>query len=242
MKNITHKNPISKTLKSKNANFKNSTQKSHTSKLHVKPAKMPTITKVVLFNKPFGVHSQFKKDTDSMRTLADFFDDKSLRVAGRLDADSEGLLVLTNNGQLIHKITTPAKTHQKISPKTYLVQVEGVITDEQLSKLQTGVILKDGKTLPAIAKRLSDEALPIKLWVRNPPIRERKSIPTSWLSLTIFEGKNRQVRRMTASVGLPCLRLIRYGVACFALDDLQQGCSKILILSKKDLQAFGITV
>lgn len=199
-----------------------------------------TKTKLVLFNKPFGVHSQFRQDNDQMQTLAMFFDDKSLRVIGRLDADSEGLLLLTNNGQLVHKIASPPKNNAHKQPKTYLVQVEGIATDQQILALTQGVLLKDGKTLPAIVKRLSEESLPIVLWAREPPIRERKSIPTSWLSLTIFEGKNRQVRRMTANVDLPCLRLIRYSVATFALGNIACGQSRTLWLDPKDLQAFGI--
>lgn len=221
-------------------NPKPSTKSSYQHTSCVRHQKVPTTTKIVLFNKTFGVHSQFKKDNDTMPTLADFIFDKSLRIAGRLDADSEGLLVLTNNGQLVHKIASPPKDTQLAKPKTYLVQVEGIISDVQLHKLQNGVLLKDGKTLPAIAKRLSEQTLPINLWARNPPIRERKNIPTSWLSLTIFEGKNRQVRRMTASVGLPCLRLIRYSVANLTLDNLPQAHSQIYIPSKNDLQKWGL--
>lgn len=174
---------------------------------------------VILFNKPYGVHSQFRKDHEDMATLADFFDDKTLRVAGRLDKDSEGLLVLTDDGRLNHAITTP-KAHTSWG-KTYLVQVENTPTDEQIHALSAGVTLKDGKTLPAIVKVL--DTLPITLWERDPPIRERKSIPTAWLSITIFEGKNRQVRRMTAHVGLPCLRLIRHQVGDWTLGELGVG-------------------
>ena len=174
---------------------------------------------VVLFNKPYGVHSQFRKDDPKMVTLADFFKDKSLRVAGRLDKDSEGLLVLTDDGRLNHTITTPKA--DKAWGKTYLVQVENTPTDEQIHQLQQGVLLKDGKTLPAVIKVL--DTLPITLWEREPPIRSRKSIPTTWLSITIFEGKNRQIRRMTAHVGLPCLRLIRHQVGMWALGELGVG-------------------
>lgn len=223
--------------------------KFHTSKAHSyrsKRARIPADcenAKVVLFNKPFGVHSQFKKDNDAMATLADFFDDKSLRVAGRLDADSEGLLLLTNHGKLIHAITTPptqARPKAK-HPKTYLVQVEGVPTATMLSQLQVGVVLKDGKTLPAQVAHLTEDELPVALWARTPPIRERKSIPTSWLSITIVEGKNRQVRRMTAHVGLPCLRLIRYRVGGFTLahagSQLAVGQSTTIMLSPAQLRA-----
>lgn len=198
---------------------------------------VPSLTKLVLFNKPYGVHSQFRKDNDAMVTLADYFDDKSLRVVGRLDADSEGLLLLTNNGKLANAIANPTAHKQ---PKTYLVQVENLPTYEKLEALRQGVLLKDGKTLPAKVQMLDECQLPILLWNRIPPIRERKHIATAWLKLTIFEGKNRQVRRMTASVGLPCLRLIRYQVADFVVDNLLVGDSKVLFLNEKDLKKFGI--
>lgn len=176
---------------------------------------------VVLFNKPYGVHSQFRKDHEGMMTLMDFFDDKSLRVAGRLDKDSEGLLILTDDGKLNHAITTPKANQARTWGKTYLVQVENTPTEAQLNALRDGVTLKDGKTLPAIVEVL--EELPVELWERNPPIRERQSVPTAWLSITIFEGKNRQVRRMTAHVGLPCLRLIRHQVGNWQLGQLKSG-------------------
>lgn len=198
---------------------------------------MPT---VVLFNKPYNVHSQFRKDHDQMMTLADYFDDKSLRVAGRLDKDSEGLLVLTDNGALNHFITTPP-THGKAKSwgKTYLVQVEHTPTDDQLHALRTGVTLKDGKTLPARILHLDDDNLPIDVWDRHPPIRERKNIPTAWLMITIFEGKNRQIRRMTAHVGLPCLRLIRLQVGSDKLGwhvgDLAVGQSRRIHISHDEL-------
>lgn len=176
-----------------------------------------------------------------MITLADYFNDKSLRVAGRLDKDSEGLLLLTDSGTLNHFITTPppiSKSAKKWG-KTYLAQVENSPTSAQLQALRDGVILKDGKTLPAIVKHLSDEDLPITLWQRNPPIRERKTIPTAWLSITIFEGKNRQIRRMTAHVGLPCLRLIRYQIGTeqlgWNLDGLALGESRKICLSHDEL-------
>lgn len=198
---------------------------------------MPT---VVLFNKPYNVHSQFRKDHDQMMTLADYFDDKSLRVAGRLDKDSEGLLVLTDNGTLNHFITTPP-THGKAKSwgKTYLVQVEHTPTDDQLHALRTGVTLKDGKTLPARILHLDDDNLPIDVWDRHPPIRERKNIPTAWLMITIFEGKNRQIRRMTAHVGLPCLRLIRLQIGSDKLGwhvgDLAVGQSRRIHISHDEL-------
>lgn len=192
-------------------------------------------TKLILFNKPYGVHSQFRKDNDEMATLADFFTDKSLRVVGRLDKDSEGLLLLTNNGKFANAIANPTAHKQ---PKTYLVQVEGTPNDDALQALRNGVVLKDGKTLPAKVSALSESELPIALWERNPPIRERKHIPTTWLSITIFEGKNRQVRRMTASVGLPCLRLIRWQVAEFTLGELSLGEWQELILNRQALARF----
>lgn len=197
--------------------------------------------KVVLFNKPYGVHSQFRRDHATMHTLADFVTDKSLRIAGRLDADSEGLLILTDSGALNHAITTPptSKNHNK-QPKRYLVQVEGVPSAAMLAQLRQGVLLKDGKTRPAQVTQLDDNALPITLWARVPPIRERKSIPTTWLEIAIVEGKNRQVRRMTAHVGLPCLRLIRHQVAGFHLGDLAVGQLRVLHLTWAQLADFGI--
>lgn len=198
-----------------------------------------TDTTLILFNKPFGVHSQFRKDNAAMRTLADFFADKSLRVVGRLDADSEGLLLLTDNGRLNHAIASPDNTRQKHG-KIYLVQVENTPTEVQLQALRAGVILKDGKTLPADVRCVAEDDLPIELWQRDPPIRERKSIPTAWLIITIFEGKNRQVRRMTAHVGLPCLRLIRYRVADFDVANLAVGEYHRLSLTAKELAKYGV--
>ena len=197
---------------------------------------------LVLFNKPYGVQSQFRDDSNNDHTtLSDYFTDKSLRVAGRLDATSEGLLILTDDGRVNKAITHPPKANAgRKQGKTYLVQVEGIPTTEQLNMLRRGVILKDGKTLPADIKHVSEETLPMPLWPRNPPIRERKSVPDSWLMLTIYEGKNRQVRRMTAHVGLPCLRLIRWSVAGFELDDLAVGEFVRIQLSNKQCQQLGI--
>ncbi|WP_350561343.1 pseudouridine synthase [Psychrobacter sp. CAL346-MNA-CIBAN-0220] len=184
---------------------------------------------LILFNKPYGVQSQFRDDGGNAHTtLAPYFTDKSLRVAGRLDATSEGLLILTNDGRVNKAITQPPHTNNfkqnnHKQGKTYLVQVEGLATPTQLAELAAGVMLKDGKTLPATAVLIAESDLPIALWQRNPPIRERKNIPTSWLILTIYEGKNRQVRRMAAHVGLPCLRLIRWSVAGFELGSLGVG-------------------
>ncbi len=170
------------------------------------------MSRILLFNKPYGVVCQFSRD-GLHPTLADYIALPDFYAAGRLDTDSEGLLVLTDDGGLQHQITDP---RHKLA-KTYWVQVEGVPDETALEKLRRGVKLSDFMTLPAEV-RLIDE--PPKLWPRNPPIRERKTIPTSWLELTIREGKNRQVRRMTAAVGLPTLRLIRYRIGEWTLDGL----------------------
>jgi 23S rRNA pseudouridine2457 synthase len=169
--------------------------------------------RILLFNKPFGVICQFSQD-GLHPTLADYIPVPEFYPAGRLDTDSEGLLVLTDDGQLQHRITDPK---HKL-PKTYWVQVEGVPDEGALNRLRSGVSLKDGMTMPAGAN-LMDE--PPGLWSRNPPVRERKAIPTRWLELTIREGKNRQVRRMTAAVGFPTLRLIRYRIGEWTLDGLE---------------------
>ncbi|WP_286739159.1 pseudouridine synthase [Psychrobacter sp. UBA3068] len=201
---------------------------------------------LILFNKPYGVQSQFRDDSNNDHTtLSQYFTDKSLRVAGRLDATSEGLLILTSDGRVNKAITQPptaanfAKNKHK-QGKTYLVQVEGVATTAQLNELASGVTLKDGKTLPATATIVEEADLPIDLWQREPPIRERKNVPTSWLMLTIYEGKNRQVRRMTAHVGLPCLRLIRWSVAGFELGELAVGEFVRLHLNNERCQQLGI--
>ncbi len=173
------------------------------------------MSNLLLLNKPFQVLSQFT-DQDNRQTLKDYITDQpGFYVAGRLDYDSEGLLLLTNDGQLQHRITQP----QFKMPKTYWVQVEGIIDNQALSQLQQGVELKDGKTKPAKASIIPEP----NLWPRTPPIRERKNQPTSWFSLTLTEGKNRQVRRMTAHVGFPTLRLIRAQIGHLALGDLQPG-------------------
>ena len=201
---------------------------------------------LILFNKPYGVQSQFRDDSNNDHsTLSQYFTDKSLRVAGRLDATSEGLLILTSDGWVNKAITQPpsaknfAQNKQK-QGKTYLVQVEGLVSSDQLKQLAAGVQLKDGKTLPATALLVDEADLPIALWQRDPPIRERKSVPTSWLMLTIYEGKNRQVRRMTAHVGLPCLRLIRWSVAGFELGSLGVGEFVRIHLSSERCQQLGV--
>ena len=173
------------------------------------------MSRILLFNKPYGVICQFSRD-GLHSTLADYISVPEFYPAGRLDTDSEGLLLLTDDGKLQHRVTDPK--HKQ--PKTYWVQVEGVPDASALKILQCGVQLKDGLTLPAEARLMS---APENLWERASPIRERQSIPTSWLELTIREGKNRQVRRMTAAVGHPTLRLIRAAIGEWTLGDLQVG-------------------
>lgn len=201
---------------------------------------------LILFNKPYGVQSQFRDDSNNDHsTLSEYFTDKSLRIAGRLDATSEGLLILTSDGRVNKAITQPpsaksfAQNKQK-QGKTYLVQVEGLVRADQLKQLAIGINLKDGKTLPATVLLVDEADLPIDLWQRDPPIRERKNVPTSWLMLTIYEGKNRQVRRMTAHVGLPCLRLIRWSVAGFELGSLGVGEFVRIHLSNEHCKKLGI--
>ncbi len=173
------------------------------------------MSRILLFNKPYGVICQFSRD-GLHPTLADYIALPDIYPAGRLDTDSEGLLLLTDDGKLQHRITDPK---HKL-PKTYWVQVEGVPDEAALSKLRRGVQLKDGMTLPAEA-RLMEE--PADLWLRDPPVRFRKEIPTSWLQLSIREGRNRQVRRMTAAVGCPTLRLIRYSIGGWTVSGLASG-------------------
>lgn len=169
---------------------------------------------VILFNKPWGVLSQFS-DREGRRTLADFVHAPGFRPAGRLDYDSEGLLVLCDDGALQARIASP---RFKLA-KTYLVQVEGEISDAALARLRHGVVLNDGPTQPAGAERIAAPPL----WERDPPVRFRASIPTSWLSLTLTEGRNRQVRRMSAAVGFPTLRLVRWRIGPWSLEGLAPG-------------------
>jgi len=172
---------------------------------------------LILFNKPFGVLCQFSPErTGPPRpTLADFITVPDVYPAGRLDLDSEGLLLLTDDGALQARIAEPR--HKM--PKTYLVQVEGEADEAALAALRSGVQLKDGPTLPAEAARIETP----ELWPRTPPVRFRKSVPDCWISITIREGRNRQVRRMTAAVGLPTLRLVRWAIGEWTLDGLPTG-------------------
>ena len=175
------------------------------------------MAKLVLFNKPYGVLSQFtdRGSEGARATLSDHIALPGVYPAGRLDRDSEGLLLLTDDGRLQARIADP---RFKLA-KTYLVQVEGEISDQALADLQRGVTLKDGPTRPAQARRIA----PPDLWPRDPPVRFRKSIPDGWIELTIREGRNRQVRRMTAAVGYPTLRLVRWRVGDWSLDGLAPG-------------------
>ena len=170
--------------------------------------------RLVLFNKPYGVLSQFTGEAGT-RTLADFIDIPGVYVAGRLDKDSEGLLLLTDDGGLQHRISAP----QHKLGKTYWVQVEGEPDERALAALRSGVELNDGWTKPAEARRIPTP----ELWPRDPPIRERKAIPTAWIELELKEGRNRQVRRMTAAVGYPTLRLVRWAIGRWTLEGLAPG-------------------
>jgi len=187
------------------------------------------MSKIILLNKPFNVQCKFT-DEQNRPTLADFCTVKDVYAAGRLDADSEGLLVLSDTGWLINLISHP---NYKL-PKTYLVQVEGTITSEAISLLKKGIVLKDGLTKPAEAKIVEE---PSWLWERTPPVRFRANIPTSWIELTIREGRNRQVRRMTAAVGFPTLRLIRTQIGPWSLDTIANGSWKEVVMFNSQTDA-----
>ncbi|AQQ67697.1 pseudouridine synthase [Microbulbifer agarilyticus] len=184
------------------------------------------MSKLILLNKPFGVLCQFT-DPDGRPTLASYITQPGVYAAGRLDYDSEGLLLLTSDGQLQHRIAHPKNK----LPKTYWAQVEGAVTEEALEALRKGVTLKDGLTAPGKARAIDEP----DIWPRTPPIRERQSIPTSWIELTITEGRNRQVRRMTAAVGFPTLRLIRHAIGNWRLDGLAPGESRTVEVHLPDI-------
>lgn len=175
----------------------------------------PPVSRLILFNKPYGVLSQFTPE-GRWRGLKDFIDIPGIYVAGRLDADSEGLLLLTNDGRLQARIADPRFKMEKV----YWVQVEGLPDEAALQALRRGVRLNDGMTRPASARLM---AMPPSLWERDPPVRFRQSIPTAWIELGIREGRNRQVRRMTAAVGFPTLRLIRATIGPYTLEGLAPG-------------------
>lgn len=173
------------------------------------------MARLILFNKPHGILSQFT-DGEARATLSDYIDVPKVYAAGRLDRDSEGLLVLTDDGKLQAHIANPKFK----APKTYMVQVEGEPNSEAVAQLRGGVVLKDGRTRPAKVEAVVE---PEWLWPRDPPVRVRKTVPDSWLKMTITEGRNRQVRRMCAAVGYPCLRLIRVQVGDWSLNGIAPG-------------------
>ena len=214
MKHKSEHSPSSKGKRNTGRTYSRTGINKSTVKRPIKPPIAQSDKKVILFNKPYDVLCQFTDD-QNRQTLADFIPIKDVYAAGRLDRDSEGLLLLTNCGKLQNTLTAPGKK----TNKTYWVQVEGIPTKASIDALNKGVELKDGITLPAKVTLMDEPTL----WPRTPPVRERKSIPTSWLSITINEGRNRQVRRMTAHVGHPTLRLIRYSIGKYTLEGINSG-------------------
>jgi len=217
--------PRKKTGKRLGRNTKPAHSKPHaTVKKHIAASQNKTAT-IVLLNKPFGYVSQFSGDG---KTLADLVPVKGVYPAGRLDKDSEGLLLLTNHGSLQHRISHPDKKWQK----RYWVQVEGTISKDALQNLITGVILKDG-----VAKAISAQQIEAPdIWPRDPPIRYRANVADCWIEIVLDEGRNRQVRRMTAAVGFPTLRLIRHRIGCWDLTDLESGKYHTISLSARALE------
>jgi len=177
---------------------------------------VPVVFRYILFNKPYNVLSQFTDEGTAHRTLKEFIPVPDVYAAGRLDRDSEGLLLLTNDGALQHRFTDPHRGH----PRTYWAQVEGIPDNAAIQPLRDGLTIHDYRTLPAQARLLENEP---SLWPRNPPIRFRKNIPVSWLELILTEGRNRQVRRMTAAVGFPTLRLVRVAIGDLRIDGIAPG-------------------
>ncbi|HCP97171.1 MAG TPA: pseudouridine synthase [Pseudoalteromonas sp.] len=214
MKHKSEHSPSSKGKRNTGRTYSRTGINKSTIKRPIKPPIAQSDKKVIIFNKPYDVLCQFTDD-QNRQTLADFIPIKDVYAAGRLDRDSEGLLLLTNCGKLQNTLTAPGKK----TNKTYWVQVEGIPTQASIDALNKGVELKDGITLPAKVTLMDEPTL----WPRTPPVRERKSIPTSWLSITINEGRNRQVRRMTAHVGHPTLRLIRYSIGKYTLEGINSG-------------------
>ena len=209
---------------------KRSWQKKRVNSSHTKKVRpVSGDRKIVLLNKPFNVLSQFTDDDinnkSQRKTLKDFVPIKDIYAAGRLDRDSEGLLLLTNDGKLQHKLANPTQK----TKKTYWVQVEGEPHEADLNLLRQGVQLKDGMTKPATVSVMKQP----EVWPRNPPIRERANIPTTWLAISITEGRNRQVRRMTANIGYPTLRLIRYSIGEYSIAGIQNGDYKSISLEGK---------